>query len=228
VTVHLVFAEPVTGSDLPNSSLRPTRALQNPRLLMTVRYKLGCDLSYEIKSPTTFIFNLEVARVLRHQDIVERLTVTPDLARRTYTVPDINNRYFSIDAKPGPLNVHYEAEVTLYVFRAEPAAVRELPLSEIPLDIMPFLLPSRFVPSDRLAAFAEKEFGRLPKGHQRVTAICNWIYDQIDYKREPRTSRRLRRRACWEQRVMEGDPKFQASQDIPNVPYHRFAELIGM
>lgn len=32
----------------------------------------------------------------------------------------------------------------------------------------------------------------------------------------------------WEQRVMEGDPKFPASQDIPNVPYHRFAELIGL
>ncbi|TRX73655.1 thiamine pyrophosphate-requiring protein [Pseudomonas mangiferae] len=32
----------------------------------------------------------------------------------------------------------------------------------------------------------------------------------------------------WEQRVMEGDPKFEASQDIPNVPYHRFAESIGL
>ncbi len=32
----------------------------------------------------------------------------------------------------------------------------------------------------------------------------------------------------WEQRVMEGDPKFEASQNIPNVPYHRFAELIGL
>jgi pyruvate dehydrogenase (quinone) len=32
----------------------------------------------------------------------------------------------------------------------------------------------------------------------------------------------------WEQRVMEGDPKFNASQEIPNVPYHRFAELIGL
>ena len=32
----------------------------------------------------------------------------------------------------------------------------------------------------------------------------------------------------WEQRVMEGDPKFEASQEIPNVPYHRFAELIGL
>ncbi len=32
----------------------------------------------------------------------------------------------------------------------------------------------------------------------------------------------------WEQRVMEGDPKFAASQNIPDVPYHRFAELIGL
>ncbi|CAJ0690849.1 thiamine pyrophosphate-requiring protein [Ralstonia holmesii] len=32
----------------------------------------------------------------------------------------------------------------------------------------------------------------------------------------------------WEQRVMEGDPRFPASQDIPDVPYHRFAELIGL
>ncbi|WP_064712029.1 thiamine pyrophosphate-requiring protein [Rhizobium bangladeshense] len=32
----------------------------------------------------------------------------------------------------------------------------------------------------------------------------------------------------WEQRVMEGDPKFQASQSIPDVAYHNFAELIGL
>ena len=32
----------------------------------------------------------------------------------------------------------------------------------------------------------------------------------------------------WEQRVMGGNPKFEASQDIPNVPYHKFAELIGL
>jgi pyruvate dehydrogenase (quinone) len=32
----------------------------------------------------------------------------------------------------------------------------------------------------------------------------------------------------WEQRVMEGDPKFVASQQIPDVPYHRFAEMIGL
>ncbi|ANK95032.1 MULTISPECIES: thiamine pyrophosphate-requiring protein [Rhizobium] len=32
----------------------------------------------------------------------------------------------------------------------------------------------------------------------------------------------------WEQRVMEGDPKFDASQSIPDIAYHKFADLIGM
>lgn len=31
----------------------------------------------------------------------------------------------------------------------------------------------------------------------------------------------------WEQRVMEGDTKFEATQTIPNFPYHKFGELLG-
>ena len=150
---------------------------------MTVRYTLGCDLSYEVKSPTVFIFNLEVARLVRHHDLVERLVITPDQERRIHVVPDIRNRYFSIEAQPGPLNVRYKADISLDVFRADPNTIDEVPLNAIPLDIMPFLLPSRFVPSDRLAAFAQREFGEQPMGHRRVTAICNWIYDNIDYQR---------------------------------------------
>ncbi|MEH3147447.1 MAG: thiamine pyrophosphate-requiring protein [Methylobacterium frigidaeris] len=32
----------------------------------------------------------------------------------------------------------------------------------------------------------------------------------------------------WEQRVNNGNPKFDATQQLPNVPYHKFAELIGL
>lgn len=32
----------------------------------------------------------------------------------------------------------------------------------------------------------------------------------------------------WEQRIINGDPKFEASQRIPNVSYSRFADLIGL
>ena len=32
----------------------------------------------------------------------------------------------------------------------------------------------------------------------------------------------------WEQRAMEGDPKFAASQDLPDFPYAEYAELVGL
>ncbi|QNE04107.1 thiamine pyrophosphate-requiring protein [Croceicoccus marinus] len=32
----------------------------------------------------------------------------------------------------------------------------------------------------------------------------------------------------WEQRVMEGNPKSEMTQDLPDVPYHQFARMIGL
>jgi pyruvate dehydrogenase (quinone) len=31
----------------------------------------------------------------------------------------------------------------------------------------------------------------------------------------------------WEQRAMEGDPKFEGSQELPDFPYARYAEMLG-
>jgi pyruvate dehydrogenase (quinone) len=32
----------------------------------------------------------------------------------------------------------------------------------------------------------------------------------------------------WEQRALEGDPKYEASQVLPDFPYARYAELVGL
>jgi pyruvate dehydrogenase (quinone) len=32
----------------------------------------------------------------------------------------------------------------------------------------------------------------------------------------------------WEQRALEGDPRYDVSQDVPDFPYARFAELVGL
>ncbi|CAO4174062.1 Transglutaminase-like putative cysteine protease [Methylorubrum aminovorans] len=148
-----------------------------------MRFKLGCSLAYAVKSPTTFIFNVEVAHLQSLDIVSESLTLSPDLTRRIYVHPDQKNRYLGVNVQPGPFSLDYNAEVALSVTRADPAAVGETPVSELPLDILPFLLPSRFVSSDRLTPFAQAEFGALPKGHERVNAICNWIHDHIAYQR---------------------------------------------
>ncbi|MGH7952674.1 MAG: thiamine pyrophosphate-dependent enzyme, partial [Limisphaerales bacterium] len=32
----------------------------------------------------------------------------------------------------------------------------------------------------------------------------------------------------WEQRVLSGDPKFEASQNLPEFPYATYAEMLGL
>ncbi len=147
-----------------------------------MRYTLGCSLSYTILADTTFIFNLEVAKLKSVEILHETLTLAPDLRRESYIHPDTKNRYLGVNVPTGPFSLEYEADVELTVHRADPATINETPIAQLPIDILPYLLPSRFVSSDRLTPFAQAEFGALPKGHQRVNAICNWIHDHLAYQ----------------------------------------------
>lgn len=149
---------------------------------MSIRYRLGCRLTYDVRQPAVFIFNIQVAALRRHTHLNEQLRLTPDLAPDHYIVPDYHNRYLRVHAPVGPLSLDYQAEVTLHPFRADPSQINETPVSKLPLYCVPYLLPSRFVPSDRLAGFARKEFGHLHRGYSRVTAICNWLFEHIDYR----------------------------------------------
>jgi Transglutaminase-like superfamily len=38
------------------------------------------------------------------------------------------------------------------------------------------------VPSDELATYAMREFAGVPNGHIRVSMICGWIYQNIEYR----------------------------------------------
>ena len=46
---------------------------------------------------------------------------------------------------------------------------------------MPFLLPSRFCPSDKFGRFADREFGRAGDGIAKVMAVLDWITTNVDY-----------------------------------------------
>ncbi|WP_020187924.1 transglutaminase family protein [Methylopila sp. 73B] len=148
-----------------------------------MKFKLGCELAYTIVDETVFIFNVEVAQLPRHVGLVDRLSFSPQVEQLSYVAPDVGNRYVRALASPGEFSLAYEAEVDLDVHRADPTTVQETDIRDLPLEILPYLLPSRFVPSDRLAAFAYREFGDFPRGHMRVSAICSWIYQNIDYVR---------------------------------------------
>ena len=147
-----------------------------------MKMSVGCDLAYEVMDTTTFIFNVAVAQVPQHADLRETWSFAPDLPAEAITT-DFNNRYTRLVVPRGAFRLRYEASVDLRFIMDDPLDVPETPIEHLSMDVFPYLLPSRFCQSDLLSETAEREFSALPKGHARVTAICNWIYERIEYRR---------------------------------------------
>lgn len=62
-----------------------------------------------------------------------------------------------------------------------PASARQYRWVELPQEVLQYLTPSRYCPSDKFALFAHREFGRLTDGAARVHAVLEWIHTHVDY-----------------------------------------------
>ena len=138
-------------------------------------------LEYEVLEPTHFCFNLEAAQWPTQHIVSERLATNSGLHLRRYTDPRSGNRFVRFDAPPGPLIVNYKADVEVH---AQQVAndLGEVPIGQIPDDIFPYLMPTRYCESDVLCAAANKMFGELPPGIARVRAIVDWVHEAVTYR----------------------------------------------
>ncbi|AMW30275.1 transglutaminase-like domain-containing protein [Arthrospira platensis] len=146
-----------------------------------MKFNLGCQLNYEIYSDSTLIFNIAVCNNRFQQILQEDLHIAPDVDIDEYISPELENRYIRVNSPPGNLEVSYQATVEFKPFEEHPQDIPEVPPAKLPLDVLPYLYPSRYCESDRLMRFAQTEFGDLVPDYSRVTAMCNWIYENVTY-----------------------------------------------
>lgn len=146
-----------------------------------MKFKLGCHLDYNIASSSTFIFNIRVLANEYQRILEQNLKISPECKIEEYLEPDRQNSYFRLIAPTGKLVIDYQATVDL-AHRADSInEIQETSPAELPLDVIPYLYPSRYCQSDRLMKLAQDEFGSGESGYAKVQAICDWIYHKIDY-----------------------------------------------
>ncbi len=150
--------------------------------MAAINYSMGCELGYQVNGPSTLILNIEAARTERQTILAEQLDIEPGCSVEAYVMPESSNRYLKLQPAIGPLTVRYRAEVALAAELVDPTTVAEVPPSNLPFEVLPHLYPSRYCATDKLMRWATKEFAHLAPGHERVTAICNWIYETIEYR----------------------------------------------
>ncbi|MEZ5629831.1 MAG: transglutaminase family protein [Burkholderiaceae bacterium] len=149
-----------------------------------IRSQIELLLSYQINGPAHLCFNIQAMRLGRQFVREESLLVTqgdglvPPLLRE---FPGTHgSRFLRFDAQPGPLSLTYRAKVEQLPLLPLPD-LAETTIGWLPDEMLRYLLPSRYVESDRLAASAQQLFGHLPPGLARVQQITAWIHDNISY-----------------------------------------------
>jgi len=138
-------------------------------------------LEYQVHSPTHLRFNIEAAYWPTQKVLGERLTISSGVAPHSAVDRSSGNRYIRFEASPGPLKVGYQAEVE--VNAPEPDAdLRETPVAEVPDEIFPYLLATRYCESDVLCGEVVRMFGGLAPGIARVHALVEWIREHVAYR----------------------------------------------
>jgi transglutaminase-like putative cysteine protease len=146
-----------------------------------MEFSVQTTLGYRVQQETPFVFNIEAQSFAGQTIKSESLRIEPELPTEAWTMPESGNRYFRLIAPPGGFKISYEAKLDLAHPTEMPAAVFEVPPGELPLSVLTHLFPSRYCQSDRLDRFAQRTFGNLQPGYQRVAEVCNWIHDNVDY-----------------------------------------------
>ena len=141
-----------------------------------IRLKFSIALKYEIADyASDFIFNIHAAHTRCQTVVAEALHISPQVAPAIYTDPTYGTRYMRLKAEPGELAVRYDATVDIAHYTESPARIAEVPIAQLPPQVLPYIYPSRYCQSDRLHRFAVREFGHLRQGYGRVQAILDWV-----------------------------------------------------
>jgi transglutaminase-like putative cysteine protease len=146
-------------------------------------FRVGCDLNYEVSGSSAFIFNVGVVTNAFQRVLNEQFVTAPIYQVLESIGPLEEKRHHRFSPTAGPLRVSYQATVELTHHIQKGDNVPETPPTLIPPEVVPYLYPSRYCESDKLVRLARHEFGKLQPGFSRVTAICNWIHDNVEYLR---------------------------------------------
>ncbi len=161
-----------------------------------IRIKLQVDLAYTVNGPGgDFLFNIHAAHT-RHQTVQdETLVITQQqgsasvpVPGRLSTDPVTGTRCLRLHVGPGPLQLAYAATVDMRHDVADPARIPEVPVRELPDDVLQYIYPSRYCQSDQLTTLAFREFGHLWQGYSRVQAIRDWVNGHVEFRSNTSTS----------------------------------------
>jgi transglutaminase-like putative cysteine protease len=146
---------------------------------MTV-FHVDCELDYEVRKQSVFVFNLGAAATSHQRVLAEVFSTTGNLRVDEFYDEGGHNRFYRVNVPPGLFTVRYLATVDVVPPDIDPNAA-EMPLAELPGNVLSYLQSSRYCEVESTYGFALRRFGGILSGYGRVQSICEWIRSNVDY-----------------------------------------------
>ena len=144
--------------------------------------RIGFEIVFDLPAPVPILLVLST-----HPDVdpsIRRpggLRIEPEVPFEAY-VDSFGNRCGRIMVPAGRLRLWDDAivEDSGEVDEVAPYAIQH-PVQDLPVDVLPYLLPSRYCEVDRISDLAWSLFGNTPEGWGRAQAICDWVHNHVTF-----------------------------------------------
>lgn len=146
-----------------------------------IEVAVGCEFDFVATQPTHAVVVVEPHLSERHRVLRQRFAVDPEAPSSGY-LDLFGNWCRRLTLPSGDVKLRFEAcvETSESADAADETAPEHAP-AELPDDVLVFLLPSRYCPSDMIANFAFEQFGASPPGWVRVQAISAWVHEHVRF-----------------------------------------------
>ena len=144
--------------------------------------RIGYDIQFEILAGAPIVALLNV-HPSRERDLIEPdvVRVEPRIPAEIFTDP-FGNKSVRVLAKKGKFRFQNS---TLIRDSGQPDeqgfGAGETPVQDLPPDVLPYLMSSRYCEVDLLLNTSAELFGDTPHGWERVQAICGWVHNNVTF-----------------------------------------------
>jgi transglutaminase-like putative cysteine protease len=146
-----------------------------------MKFRVYSKLEFTAATAGTIVLNIHALRT-PHQTVLEEAFSIEPYVKSEEIISVEGNRLVRFEATvPGNISVSYNALVDNFCETADHSQTNEVPLAQLDSHILPYLYPSRYCQCDKLYRLAHNLFGNLATNFDKVTALCNWIYTNVQY-----------------------------------------------
>jgi transglutaminase-like putative cysteine protease len=151
-------------------------------ILKSMLIRLGYDIQFDTLGEVPIVTLLNV-HPSRKKDLREPDELHTDPAVKIENYEDsFGNHGCRLVAPPGKIRFQNS---TLIEDSGKPdlegPSAREIPIEQLPVGVLPYLMNSRYCEVDFLSNTASELFWNAPRGWQRVQAVCDWVHSKVTF-----------------------------------------------